>query len=240
MQLRTAFSVLSLALISRLLVFAFGLLAVVSVGFENGQRPTPPLSDSALLDLPARWDSGWYVGLASGHYRWDGQAGRFENVAFFPAYPAIVSAVANTLGAESPLAWDWVAVGTSTTLFAVSLVLLTALATRIVGADSASHSALLCACYPFSIFFGLPYSESTYLCAVVAAFLMLEQRAYAATINLVAFNHFLNRDGLLGQGFAVFVIALAAAEAVVGLALILSIHRNLGSSNVENMNILKG
>jgi NADH-quinone oxidoreductase subunit K len=62
----------------------------------------------------------------------------------------------------------------------------------------------------------------------------------AATINLVAFNHFLNRDGLLGQGFAVFVIALAAAEAVVGLALILSIHRNLGSSNVENMNILKG
>jgi hypothetical protein len=182
MQLRTAFSVLSLALISRLLVFAFGLLAVVSVGFENGQRPTPPLSDSALLDLPARWDSGWYVGLASGHYRWDGQAGRFENVAFFPAYPAIVSAVANTLGAESPLAWDWVAVGTSTTLFAVSLVLLTALATRIVGADSASHSALLCACYPFSIFFGLPYSESTYLCAVVAAFLMLEQRAYAACL----------------------------------------------------------
>lgn len=182
MLLRTAISHLLLALLSRLLVFAFGLLAVVSVGFENGQRPTPPLSDSAFLDLPARWDSGWYVGLASGHYRWDGHAGRFENVAFFPAYPAIVSVVANSIGAKSPLAWDWISVATSSLLFAVSLLLLTALANRIAGPDKAPYAALLCACYPFSIFFGLPYSESTYLCAVVAAFLSLEQRAYAACL----------------------------------------------------------
>ena len=52
--------------------------------------------------------------------------------------------------------------------------------------------------------------------------------------------HFLHGGALWGQGFAVFVITLAAAEAVVGLALVLAIYRNLKTTYVERMNILKG
>jgi NADH:ubiquinone oxidoreductase subunit K len=43
-----------------------------------------------------------------------------------------------------------------------------------------------------------------------------------------------------GQGFTLFVITLAAAEAVVGLTLVLAIYRNIKSVYTENMNILHG
>ena len=45
---------------------------------------------------------------------------------------------------------------------------------------------------------------------------------------------------LWGQGFAIFVITIAAAEAVVGLSLVLAIYRNLKSVYTENMNLLHG
>ncbi len=62
----------------------------------------------------------------------------------------------------------------------------------------------------------------------------------AANINFVAFNRFLYPDQVWGQGFALFVMAIAAAEAVVGLALVSVIYRNFKSVLAENLNILKG
>lgn len=62
----------------------------------------------------------------------------------------------------------------------------------------------------------------------------------AATINFVAFNRYLHPGQPWGQGFAIFVIALAAAEAVVGLALVLTIYRNFKTVFTENLDLLKG
>jgi NADH:ubiquinone oxidoreductase subunit K len=62
----------------------------------------------------------------------------------------------------------------------------------------------------------------------------------AANINLIAFNHFLYPNQVWGQGFVIFVMTLAAAEAVVGLSLILAIYRNIKSVYAEKMNILHG
>jgi NAD(P)H-quinone oxidoreductase subunit 4L len=62
----------------------------------------------------------------------------------------------------------------------------------------------------------------------------------AVGINFVAFNRYLYPSALWGQGFTLFVIALAAAEAVVGLALVLAIYRNSKTILVERMNILQG
>ena len=75
---------------------------------------------------------------------------------------------------------------------------------------------------------------------IIGILMSIEIIFNATNINLVAFNHYLYGGQLWGQGFAVFVIALAAAEAVVGLALVLAIYRNLKTVYVENMNILKG
>ena len=61
----------------------------------------------------------------------------------------------------------------------------------------------------------------------------------AVNINLVAFWRFMTPDQTTGQAFAIFVLAVAAAEAAVGLALIISVYRNRHSVDVENLDLLK-
>ncbi len=61
----------------------------------------------------------------------------------------------------------------------------------------------------------------------------------AVNINLVAFWRYLNPSDVAGQAFALFVLVVAAAEAVVGLALIISVYRNRGGIDAEDINILR-
>ena len=62
----------------------------------------------------------------------------------------------------------------------------------------------------------------------------------AANINFVAFNRYLHPGTVQGQGFVLFVVAIAAAEAVVGLALVLTIYRHFKTVLSEDLNLLKG
>ena len=59
----------------------------------------------------------------------------------------------------------------------------------------------------------------------------------AANINLVAFSYYL--DSLAGQVVALFVIAIAAGEAAVGLAIIILVFRGKIATNVDQINLLK-
>lgn len=61
----------------------------------------------------------------------------------------------------------------------------------------------------------------------------------AANINLITFNKFLGGPEGLGQIFALFVIAIAAASAVVGLVLVIAVYRNMKTIFAENMNMMK-
>ncbi|MDP2942493.1 MAG: NADH-quinone oxidoreductase subunit NuoK [Candidatus Omnitrophota bacterium] len=61
----------------------------------------------------------------------------------------------------------------------------------------------------------------------------------AANINLVAFNRFLGSPDGLGQIFALFVIAIAAASAVVGLVLVIAIYRNSKTILMDKINLMK-
>jgi NADH:ubiquinone oxidoreductase subunit K len=60
----------------------------------------------------------------------------------------------------------------------------------------------------------------------------------AVNINLIAFGAF--RDTIAGQVFALFVIAIAAAEVGVGLAIVLLIYRNRRSIDLTDVDLLKG
>ena len=60
----------------------------------------------------------------------------------------------------------------------------------------------------------------------------------AVNLNLVAFSNFLN--DLTGQVFAMFVLTVAAAEAAIGLAIMIVFFRNRGSIEVEDVNVMKG
>jgi len=61
----------------------------------------------------------------------------------------------------------------------------------------------------------------------------------AANINLITFNKFLGSPDGLGQIFALFVIAIAAASAVVGLVLVIAVYRNMKTIFTEKMNLMK-
>jgi len=60
----------------------------------------------------------------------------------------------------------------------------------------------------------------------------------AVNINLVSFSVYL--QNLVGQVFAMFILTVAAAEAAVGLAIIVIYYKNKGSINVEQIDSLKG
>lgn len=61
----------------------------------------------------------------------------------------------------------------------------------------------------------------------------------SANINYIAFSHF-SSGNYDGQVFAIFVIMLAAAEAVIGLAIVLGIYQNFASIDIEAVDSLQG
>lgn len=73
----------------------------------------------------------------------------------------------------------------------------------------------------------------------VRVLMSIELLLNAVNLNLISFSNFLDRASLKGQVFAVFVITVAAAEAAVGLAIILSIYRNRDTIDMEQFNLLK-
>jgi NADH-quinone oxidoreductase subunit K len=74
----------------------------------------------------------------------------------------------------------------------------------------------------------------------VAVLMGVELLLNAVNINLIAFNRYIVPQQVTGQVFAIFVLAIAAAEAAVGLALIIAIYRSRDSVNLEDLDLLKG
>ncbi len=62
----------------------------------------------------------------------------------------------------------------------------------------------------------------------------------AASINFMAFNRFTAPDPTTGQVFALFIMAIAAAEAAIGLSIIIAVYRNYKSIDTEDLVELKG
>ncbi len=75
---------------------------------------------------------------------------------------------------------------------------------------------------------------------IIGILMSIELIFNAANINLAAFNRFLHPQGVAGQAVALFFITIAAAEVVVGLALVLAIYRNTDTVYVEDFSLLKG
>ncbi len=62
----------------------------------------------------------------------------------------------------------------------------------------------------------------------------------SASLNLVALNHFFAPDPTVGQVFALFILALAAAEASIALSVIIAVYRNYRSINSQELSELNG
>jgi NADH-quinone oxidoreductase subunit K len=83
-------------------------------------------------------------------------------------------------------------------------------------------------------FFGIFLNRKNVIVILMSIVVML----LAVNINLVAFSVFVN--DLVGQVFAMFVLTVAAAEAAIGLAILVVYFRNRGSIAVEDINMMKG
>jgi len=73
---------------------------------------------------------------------------------------------------------------------------------------------------------------------VIIILMSIELILLAVNINLVSFSIYL--QNLVGQVFTMFILTVAAAEAAVGLAIIVIYYKNKGSINVEQIDSLKG
>jgi len=73
---------------------------------------------------------------------------------------------------------------------------------------------------------------------IIVILMCIELILLAVNINLVSFSVFFN--DLIGQIFALFILTVAAAEAAIGLAIIVVYYRNTGTVHVEEIDSLKG
>jgi NADH-quinone oxidoreductase subunit K len=73
---------------------------------------------------------------------------------------------------------------------------------------------------------------------VIVILMSIELMLPAVNINFVAFSAFMG--DLVGQVFALFVLTVAAAEAAIGLAIVVVYYRNRGSIAVEDISMMKG
>ena len=73
----------------------------------------------------------------------------------------------------------------------------------------------------------------------ITMLMSIELMLNAVNINLMAFSDYLDGQLIRGQVFAIFVITVAAAEAAVGLAILLSLYRNRETVDMERFNLLR-
>jgi NADH-quinone oxidoreductase subunit K len=72
---------------------------------------------------------------------------------------------------------------------------------------------------------------------IIVILMSIELMLNAVNINLTAFSHWIGNE--VGQVFAIFVICVAAAEAAVGLGIILAFYRNKETVNIDEINLMR-
>jgi NADH-quinone oxidoreductase subunit K len=98
------------------------------------------------------------------------------------------------------------------------------------------HTYLVIAALLFGIgIYGL-VQRQTFIGMLISAELILS----GASLNFMAFNHFLAPDPTVGQLFTLFIMAIAAAEAAIALSIIIAVYRNYKSIDTEDVKDLQG
>jgi len=165
-------------------IFFAGYLAVIGIGYAPGVGPSPgepPYRDfeNEMLNLPLRWDAGWYLQIANPAtgYVYDDKGGAEaqQNIVFWPAYPLAVRIVALLLGNSKG---SFLLAGTVVSLaaFVCALIYVFLLARDWLSDEQASLALWLLAAYPFALFYGAIYTESLFLAGAAGAFYHLTRQ----------------------------------------------------------------
>jgi hypothetical protein len=165
--------IILLALCFRLAGAAVGFIGNVTIPDHHNQGITVLSTPDPFWDRFARWDSGWYYGIAANGYQYV-EGGR-SNLAFFPVYPQLMGAAGRALGGEhhdfyfAGIIISWLA-------FALAMPLIYRLARLDLPHEAATRATVYTAVFPSAYFFGVVYSESLFLLTLVAAALAFRTR----------------------------------------------------------------
>ena len=160
--------VLPIHLASRFGVLFVGFLAVILIGFPPEASNRWKIYSNDFLDLPARWDTGWYLSIATEGYQYYRSAAPDfqQNIAFFPAFPMSMRYLSVLLGRQ-PL---WAGVGISIVSFYLALTYFLRLSRDLLKDEEKAVTAVtLLAAYPFAVFFSAAYTEGLFLLTLMGA-----------------------------------------------------------------------
>jgi hypothetical protein len=182
-------------LVSRSAVLLIGLAAVVFIGY----KPVPAEPSAWQIDpdpvrnLLARWDTFWYLDIASRGYHWNGNALQQQNVVFFPLYPLLMRVGGAAIGGHPLLAGLLV----SLTAFLLALAYLWRWTADHLGPDAATGAVWLLSTFPLALFFSAVYTESLFLLIVVAVCYHAEHGQFARSAALGFLAGLARPNGLL-------------------------------------------
>jgi len=198
---------------SRLAVLLVGFLAVGTFGYRDGGAPFR-LYKNEFLDLPARHDAGWYLGIAADGYKWDPEVTGQQNIAFMPALPMLMRFGGRLIGGH-PL-WAGQVLVLAACLWA--FVYVYRLARSALGdADRAAWAVALLAAYPFAVFYSAVYTESIFLLCAAGAFYHVGRGEYLRTAAFALLCGFARPNGfLLAVPIALAALWPAASAAWFG------------------------
>jgi hypothetical protein len=139
-------------------------------GFTVFERP------NLFWDRFARYDAGWYAGIAAGGYKYI--EGRRNNLAFFPLYPQSMGVLGRLFGGDQQ---DFYFAGIVITWlsFAIAMALLYRLARLDLDQSAAARAAMYAAIFPSAYFFGVVYSEALFFMLLVGSALAFRTRRWA-------------------------------------------------------------
>ena len=173
------------AFATRIAVLVVAYVAVLLIGMAQAGFE---VSGDRLFNLPARFDAGWYAGIATDGYDFQGRFDRQQNLAFFPAFPLAMRAAGYLVGVHERgvpqerragrLLWGGTFV--SVLAFVWGATYLARLGRDVASDDEAFNAVALVCAYPFAVFFSAPYSESLFFLASVAAFYCFRREQWGA------------------------------------------------------------
>ena len=182
-------------LVTRIGALLVGVAAAVFIGYtpEPGHPSAWRLDVDPVRNMLARWDTFFYLDIATHGYQWNGDPLKGQNVVFFPLFPLAMRGLGTLIGGHPLLAGLIV----SLAAFLLALIYFWRWTADRLGAEIATGAVWLLSTFPLGVFFGAAYTESLYLLVVVAACYHAERRQFARTAAAGFLAGLVRPNGLL-------------------------------------------
>jgi hypothetical protein len=180
--------------VTRAGVLIVGLAAAVIVGYTPKPGPLAwRISADPARNLLARWDTFWYLDIATRGYHWNGNPLEQQNVVFFPLLPLLMRVGGAAIGGHPLIA----GLAVSLAAFLLALCYFWRWTADRLGAEQATVAVWLLSAFPLALFFSAVYTESLYLLIVVAACYHAERRQFARSATFGLMSGLVRPNGVL-------------------------------------------